>query len=474
MQVDEITTKEKLLIYLDRHNTVKTRLVKPLIEKCEKILGDSPKTADFIIKHDFFQKFDKVIEVLLSGDREELRNSIIKSALKNKNILLLCELDKRVELSNQTILKLFKQNLQIDELITCLKISPVYSRVYENAIQYLQSIDLTDKELLFLVQSLNQLLYGQNSIIMSLYYQELNADLIFNSGWPVKTKKSKNLEELRDYIIEKGFKQISNPFLLHFLIDLVLPGYQKKVNRIYNLNPKQKQWLLHERKFKNELNSEIFLFHQFEAIDKSEYGNFEEIWKHYRNAGSLGELNLWFNAVKLYVFRVHFEGLKNDIDYKELLSNKLTSHYLKGLHDLSVIENIPLMSETFDWPSFRDVKRYLKLFDADLNEISPLGYIGYSVGKSSTLTKNKRRTILRKAFLEEDFEELKEYDWGEKQSPKRLEAIARHIASLIRNFRRQDSKNYNAAIQDWKEDLDYLKSEFYDDKYADEFVWVKV
>lgn len=465
MKISDIKTKAHLQDFLSRHATVKNSQLLQLIDKSQAILGDS-STADLIIRHNFFQKFDILIGKLLASEHLKLIDSVVQNALANKRISLLCEIDKKIGLNDTNIKKLFELELEIDDLIVCLKTCPPHSLVFDNAIQLLKFKELKTQELLFLLNFLNQFLFGKNSIVMSLFYEELHPDLIWNTSEPVKGKQTKSLKELRDYVINKGFKNISEPFYLHFLIDLVVADDQKKLE----MNPELKSWTLYELKLKNELNSPVFFLHQFEAIDLSNYGSFDEIWGNFDNATSLNELNIWFNVLKLHLFQVHYFGIENDIDYDKLLSHKLTAGYFKNLHDSNIIEDVPLMSDIFNWPSFNDVKKYLRNFEVNFRSVSPLGDIGYSVAQYAGLSKHERQTKLRDAFLKRDFKQLKEYDWAEKGSHLRLKAIANHIAGQIR-MKGHTSQDNSEAIEKWKEDLDYLKSEFYDGKFVDDFIW---
>jgi hypothetical protein len=131
------------------------------------------------------------------------------------------------------------------------------------------------------------------------------------------------------------------------------------------------------------------------------------------------------------------------------------------------------MNEIFNWPTIHEVRAYIKRFETDFNDYSPLGLMGYTVKQNSNLTKVDRQNILKRAFIDSDFSYIHGYDWGYKGTPNRLKCIASHLTMLIRNAKRR-SRNYEQAIERWEEDLDFLKMNFYDERCAVEFYWSKI
>jgi hypothetical protein len=131
------------------------------------------------------------------------------------------------------------------------------------------------------------------------------------------------------------------------------------------------------------------------------------------------------------------------------------------------------MAALFTWP-FVNALVDGKPFVADqalFNVESPLHALGYIVGASINLPNFYRRELLKKAFMV-DSNDFFNYGWGTAGSPLRLSSLARHISRNIFRFRNRES--YNIAIEDWTVDLDYLKSSFYDNRMASEFVWPKI
>lgn len=103
---------------------------------------------------------------------------------------------------------------------------------------------------------------------------------------------------------------------------------------------------------------------------------------------------------------------------------------------------------------------------------SPLHALGYKVGRSG-IARDARRRILSTAFLgplppvqNPGYME----EWGAPNTGKRLKRIANHLNSLIlRNLERSDRDSIKDAINDWEEDLDWLKDRYYNG--ARKFDW---
>lgn len=128
----------------------------------------------------------------------------------------------------------------------------------------------------------------------------------------------------------------------------------------------------------------------------------------------------------------------------------------------------------FKWPhtDFYPSKRVLEGIDSP--HIGLLQHMGYRVGKRG-LASFDRRQILRKVFSERlPFVDSVEYmkEWCGANTPFRLQKQANTLAGFARNAMRRDG-DYDGAIQDWVEDLAWLKKEYYD-KMNFGFWWPKV
>jgi len=62
--LSEILTYQELIIYLEKHNPVKTSLIKNLIDKCLAVCESDGQASEIILQHNFFGKYDQVIEVV--------------------------------------------------------------------------------------------------------------------------------------------------------------------------------------------------------------------------------------------------------------------------------------------------------------------------------------------------------------------------------------------------------------------------
>jgi hypothetical protein len=155
------------------------------------------------------------------------------------------------------------------------------------------------------------------------------------------------------------------------------------------------------------------------------------------------------------------------ISYRDpLAENEETIQALAGDHPaLSFLEGVG-----FRWPSTLVPSRGSGLFDADLLRVGYLKYKGYAVGKTG-LTASARRRTLRSVYFDAIpavFPPHYVDAWGRPASSKRLQKIAESIAAFCRNSKRKFRPPMH-AIEDWEEDLAWLKQEFYDGHYR--FRW---
>ena len=63
-------------------------------------------------------------------------------------------------------------------------------------------------------------------------------------------------------------------------------------------------------------------------------------------------------------------------------------------------------------------------------------------------------------------------EWYAPKTPWRLKKIAYCLATFAQNAkRRENSDSYWQSIEDWEDDLAWLKRNFYDGVYDSKFVW---
>jgi predicted nucleic acid-binding Zn-ribbon protein len=128
------------------------------------------------------------------------------------------------------------------------------------------------------------------------------------------------------------------------------------------------------------------------------------------------------------------------------------------------------IDEGFLWPilnTSRIVSALGRDWDEGVGE-SPLHKIGYHVGKTSESSPRQRRDILERSFRKEiPFTESKEYmrHWGQPGTRRRLRRMATHIRWLVGGaYGRETSLGHDmsVAIQDWQQDLDWMKAHLYE------------
>ncbi|QEG00166.1 hypothetical protein Mal15_42350 [Stieleria maiorica] len=95
---------------------------------------------------------------------------------------------------------------------------------------------------------------------------------------------------------------------------------------------------------------------------------------------------------------------------------------------------------------------------------SPIYKMGYRVGRQG-LTPSARRKLLSDAFTGDlPFVQSASYmkEWGRSGSGKRLRKLARLLAANIHNANnRSGADSYQEAIEDWRDDLEWLKTKYY-------------
>jgi hypothetical protein len=114
--------------------------------------------------------------------------------------------------------------------------------------------------------------------------------------------------------------------------------------------------------------------------------------------------------------------------------------------------------------------------DSFFHTTGMLGFMGYSVGKKSMLTADRRRAILAYVFLGalplvNDRHYMQE--WGKPKTERRLRKLANSLAAFARNARRKQTSSWQQAIANWEADLAYLKKRFYDRRSRD-WKWPEV
>lgn len=184
--------------------------------------------------------------------------------------------------------------------------------------------------------------------------------------------------------------------------------------------------------------------------------NSTAIIENYLSSIDISLRNTWFLVLKTHWFIEGFDYLDPDL----VKSDERLNSYIKGLKELG---NTQLMSDIFDWPEINYVsfiKDYRASYYQNFTDYeSELKKKGYIVGNNSGLSDTERRKILSNFYLRE----------SEKPNPKRLEGMAKHLVINIKQ--KQNLPNYKKAVEHWEKDLNFLKSEYYDDVFVNTFSW---
>lgn len=93
-------------------------------------------------------------------------------------------------------------------------------------------------------------------------------------------------------------------------------------------------------------------------------------------------------------------------------------------------------------------------------ELSPLTYLGYRVGKTNGLRPDARRKRLRVCFTIEmpSLLPAKYRRWGRPATYQRYASIFNHLLMLANQ--RRGRFNYEYAVSDWEADAEWMQSEF--------------
>ena len=176
----------------------------------------------------------------------------------------------------------------------------------------------------------------------------------------------------------------------------------------------------------------------------------------------------WILKYKMFANKFHVERDLDFYDSRLWDDSRFRSYYSSILHSGLYAEQS--MVDLFGWPCVKKLKDHSNSskFVFEGQSESPIHDVGYVVGTSAGLDESTRRDLLSQAFLKGG-KSFVDYGWGSSASPRRLSAMAWHIARNI--WRVRGRKGYEKAAEDWSLDLDYLKSVFYDNRMASEFAW---
>ena len=125
----------------------------------------------------------------------------------------------------------------------------------------------------------------------------------------------------------------------------------------------------------------------------------------------------------------------------------------------------------FVWPSTEAPESSESLDSMDAQKKGLLGIMGYRVGING-LSDFQRRDLLS-AIYEESLVQCgsPEYmaEWGDNSTSTRLQKLANCLATFTRNAKRRHFAGLAQSIQNWEDDLSFLKKSYYDGRYS--FDW---
>ncbi|HIF9126983.1 TPA: hypothetical protein ACX6QH_002681 [Photobacterium damselae] len=121
-----------------------------------------------------------------------------------------------------------------------------------------------------------------------------------------------------------------------------------------------------------------------------------------------------------------------------------------------------IVSGGFKWPSTIAYEANENIPEINWPQVGMLKGVGYSVGMNGLPT-DQRRELLSNV-MSQPLPYVISYtyhrEWGEPSTTERLKKLANTIASLAKNSKRS-SKNTSQAINDWEDDLKWLKENYY-------------
>lgn len=114
------------------------------------------------------------------------------------------------------------------------------------------------------------------------------------------------------------------------------------------------------------------------------------------------------------------------------------------------------LSQTPIKPSVRDAMADFETGNFAGRDQSPLGYVGYHVGKSSKLSEGDRHYLIKVCFVIELPAQF--HDWGGPITTLRFNKVQRHLSALA--SQRGKRRNYELAVSHWTRDRRWFLSEF--------------
>jgi hypothetical protein len=127
----------------------------------------------------------------------------------------------------------------------------------------------------------------------------------------------------------------------------------------------------------------------------------------------------------------------------------------------------------FDWPTTEVHGGGGSELTVDWLRVGFLGGLGYKVGRTGCADE-ERHALLKRAYnlrrLPDVFPHSYRNDWGRPRSSVRLLKIAQSIATFCK-LRKRCHNDSQVAIEEWEQDLEWLRITYYEGRY--QFEWPK-
>jgi hypothetical protein len=127
----------------------------------------------------------------------------------------------------------------------------------------------------------------------------------------------------------------------------------------------------------------------------------------------------------------------------------------------------------FRWPATDAPVGNGRVSQAEWPQIGVLSYVGYNVGINGQVREGRQQILQRVFERELPLVHSPQHmaQWDVTKSAPRLKKIAESIAAFCRNAKRRQRANMKRTIDNYQDDLEWLKRTFYDGRFDGSFRW---
>ncbi len=159
-----------------------------------------------------------------------------------------------------------------------------------------------------------------------------------------------------------------------------------------------------------------------------------------------------------------------DINNETILPLFSNHRFFTRIKNSFCIANTP----SFKWPSTIATDGNTPINEHEWPQVGLLKFKGYTVGTKGG-NSELRRKILSEIFSLSAIPHLNSQsyidEWGKSNSSARLRKMAESIAAFCRNAKRKNAADMDDAIQEWEDDLRWLKQQYYLGRFDKSFAW---